>query len=158
MTKWLEIILTMYNRPGQTHLHQEFHCHRRPKLQKLPCTFSFLKLSELGFSIIDFWGQVKYKTWIKVVHVSVWVPQFFENCFQNLDKNKKDTDKISNYPHLLLFCILSFFNCDRCHFLLSLLFYWFIFMASCPLIRPSPLMLSKPFSLAFLCRPTWRCF
>ena len=25
------------------------------------------------------------------MHVSVWVPQFFENCFQNLDKNKKDT-------------------------------------------------------------------
>ena len=42
--KWLEIILTMYNRPEQTHLHQEFHCHRRPKLQKAPVHVSLFKL------------------------------------------------------------------------------------------------------------------
>ena len=51
--KWLEIILTMYNRPEQTHLHQEFHCHRRPKLQKAPVHVSLFKI--VTIMILNYW-------------------------------------------------------------------------------------------------------
>ena len=43
----------MYNRPEQTHLHQEFHCHRRPKLQKAPVHVSLLKI--VTIMIFNYW-------------------------------------------------------------------------------------------------------
>ena len=78
------------DQPARTPPRQECRCHRRPKPQKvLALVFlQFRKKSRYHYCFLQMRERIIRKvmkiTWVKVVHVSVWVSQLFQNCRQHL--------------------------------------------------------------------------